>query len=193
MSNSASNTPQVHRSVTRVGGTELRPLHLLTDTPQQGTAATQSVETDKPSKQVLKRRFPVSHNKLSFEPRSPPKKHLKTSLHASAKLKNSPNANYHEFLILDQAGDARIANDNTVRCNLVAIKRKVWKGSLDFECSQEVRHENIVNLIDLFVLDKEIHVVYEQMDVSLELINGIPRGRWQAFEIAAICKEVCQA
>ena len=28
------------------------------------------------------------------------------------------------------------------------------------------------------------------MDVSLRLINCIPHGRWNAYEVAAICKEV---
>ncbi|KAL8765910.1 MAG: hypothetical protein Q9209_007153 [Squamulea sp. 1 TL-2023] len=184
-----SDAAQVHRSVTKIGGTELRPLHLLEKPSQQDCISNHVTGADPLSKKILKRRFPVNDNKLSFEPRTKqPKSSSSTS--ASAKLRNVPKANYYEFLKLNQAGDACIAHDNSSECALVAIKTRVWNGSQDYECRQEIRDENVVNLVDMFLQEGKVYMVYEQMDVSLELINGIPRGRWQAFEIAAVCKEV---
>ena len=113
-----------------------------------------------------------------------------SSTSSPARLGTLPSAQYYEFLVLNQAGEAFIAHDNSIECKLVAIKKRVWNGTPDFECRQEVRDENIVNLIEMFIKDEQVYMVYEQMEVSLDLINGIPRGRWQAFEIAAICKEV---
>lgn len=186
-----SDPARIHRSVTKIGGAELRPLHLLANSSSQlDTEASQLPGPSKSSKNVLKRRFPTSNNNLSFQPPSPPSKLPKTASNTISRFKSKPKANYHEFLLLDQAGEARIGNDNTKSCNLVAIKRRAWTGSPEIRCPQEIRHENVVNLVDIFIANEEVNMIYEQMDVSLELINGIPQGRWQAFEIAAICKEV---
>lgn len=140
------------------------------------------VTTTRPKK-VLKRRLPINDDKLSFEPRL---KIFKTSSGTSnpSRLATLPSAQYYELLILNQAGEAFIAHDNSIDCKLLAIRKRVWNGTPDFECRQEVQDGNIVNLIEMFIKDNQVYLVYEQMEVSLDLINGIPRGRWQAFEVA---------
>ncbi|KAI4264804.1 MAG: hypothetical protein L6R42_000103 [Xanthoria sp. 1 TBL-2021] len=180
-----SDTAQVHRSVTRLGGTELRPLHLLS---QQGANSDHVGEADGTAKKTLKRRFPVNDNKLSWEPRAKQSKNSTTC--NSAKLGTVQKAQYYEFLVLNQAGKACTAHDNSTECKLVAIKKRNLNGTADYDCRQEIQDENVMNLIEIFIKDEQVYLVYEQMDVSLDIINGIPRGRWQAFEIAAICKEI---
>ncbi|KAL9606567.1 MAG: hypothetical protein Q9179_000292 [Wetmoreana sp. 5 TL-2023] len=182
-----SDAAQVQRRVTRIG--ELRPLQLI-DSPDHNTSSVAGTSAGKPPKAVLKRRFPVNNNKLSFEAKGSPEKRLKPLYGTPLKLSTTPKADYHEFLALDQAGDAHIANDNTTSCNLVAIKTYEWNGDDKLECCQQVRHDNIVHMLEIFRKDKRVCIVYEQMDVSLRLINSLPRGSWQPFEIAAICKEV---
>lgn len=96
---------------------------------------------------------------------------------------------YHEFLKLDQAGPAVICSGNTQDCSIVAIKRSKVKArnstiKIPSVCS------NVVELVEVFDKDGETYMVYEQMDVSLRLINSIPKLQWNEHEIAAVCKEV---
>ncbi|KAL8636669.1 MAG: hypothetical protein Q9228_005963 [Teloschistes exilis] len=140
---------------------------------------------------VLKRQFPISNSKSSFEAKVSPEKRLKPTRSTVARIRSTPKATYHEFLALDQAGEAHIANDNAASCNLVAIKTFEWSRGIRVDCYEELRYDNIVNMIDIFVKDRQICMVYEQMDISLRLMNGLPGGEWEPFDIAAIYKEVC--
>ena len=92
-------------------------------------------------------------------------------------------------MTLDQGGSAVIASDNTPNCSLVAIKKR--KSSIDLETNHQhfVTHDNVVNLLNIFKVDHTVHVIYEQMDISLRMIKGIPHHLWKDHEIAAICKE----
>ena len=96
---------------------------------------------------------------------------------------------YHEFMTLDQGGFAVIASDNTQNCSLVAIKKKKTSIDLGTNHKHPVYHDNIVNLLNIFKVDDTAHMIYQQMDISLRMINGIPHHLWKDHEIAAVCKE----
>lgn len=73
----------------------------------------------------------------------------------------------------------------------MAIKTIKWNRGIEINYYEEIRHDNIVNILDIFIKDQQLYIVYEQIDVSLRLINSLPGGGWEPFEIVAICKEVC--
>ncbi|KAL6722259.1 hypothetical protein ACLMJK_001366 [Lecanora helva] len=170
----------LQRRVTQIGsGDRLRPLHLLG-----------GVARDDASKVALrgqhKRPLPVNDNKLSFDPRqeSPRKKNK----HLDKTLPHQPATTYSEFLRLDQAGLATLASDNSKSCLLVAVKHA--KVDSRQQIVHPVRHGNIVNLMHVYHEgEDEIFMVYELMDVSLRLVNSIAHGKWNVYEIAAVCKE----
>ena len=141
----------------------------------------------KPSRFPLKRPIPANPSSLSFVGGGETAK-------LSVKSVKRPHGgerrvSYHEFLKLDQAGPAAICSDNTQACSIVAIKRsKVRTRNKTFKIPSICI--NIVDLIEVFDKDGETFLVYEQMDVSLRLINSIPKLQWNEHEIAAVCKEV---
>lgn len=85
-----------------------------------------------------------------------------------------------------------VASDNSKVCTLVAIKTmKIQRAGLSL--IRKVHVDNIVALLDVYRTgEEEICMVYEQMDVSLSLVNSIARGKWNVYEIAAVCKEVLE-
>ena len=99
---------------------------------------------------------------------------------------------YHEFLKLDQAGPAVICSENTKDCAIVAVKRSKVNVKNNNLKVPNICH-NVVDLIEVFDRDGGLYMVYEQMDVSLRLINSIPKLRWNEHEIAAVCREVSGA
>lgn len=104
-------------------------------------------------------------------------------------LTDQSDGSYYDFMPLDQAGPAVIACDNKDR-SFVAIKR-AKKSSIDdvFRIPDFVS-DHVVNIKDMFLDKEEVVIVYEQMDVSLRHIMAVAGGPLQAFEIAAVCKEV---
>ena len=97
---------------------------------------------------------------------------------------------YHEFMALDQAGPAVIARENVEDGVFVAIKRVKRVDPKPVYHIPDSRSDHLVNIKEMFLEDNEIVIVYEQMDVSLRHIMAVNGGPLQAFEIAAICKEV---
>lgn len=97
---------------------------------------------------------------------------------------------YHEFMVLDQAGSAVMACDNTIERELVAIKR--------FKCIDQslmrkilpFRSDYVVNIKETYFDDDNIVIIYEHMDISLRNVTSILQGPFKPFQIAAICKEV---
>lgn len=130
----------------------------------------------KASRAVLKRPLHVNSDRLSFDASAAITKRSKPLPDIVSDLRATPKVDYHEFLVLDQAGDARIANQITAACNLVAIKRRERSLQPNSRYQQEVRHENTVNMPDIFIKEGDIHIVYEHMDVSLRSINSLRRG-----------------
>ena len=97
---------------------------------------------------------------------------------------------YQAFMPLDQAGPATIARDNLKDGTFVAIKRVKRADRNPVYRTPDFTSEH-VNILDMFLEgDEDIIIVYEQMDVSLRHIVAVVGGPLQAFEIAAVCKEV---
>lgn len=97
---------------------------------------------------------------------------------------------YHGFMLLDQAGDAHIARDNSKKPHFVAVKRLR-------AVNQRVKHrirpftsDNVVEILDLYFDKDDILIIYEQMDVSLRAITSLQGGPFKSFQIAAVCREV---
>ena len=106
-------------------------------------------------------------------------------------VRNKGKASYQEFMPLDQAGSAVIAHDNTKGGDFVAVKRVKRVDPKPVYTVPDFKSDHLVNIKDMFLEgNDEIIVIYEQMDVSLRHIMAVSGGPLQAFEIAAICKEV---
>ncbi|KAL9132040.1 MAG: hypothetical protein Q9217_000168 [Psora testacea] len=105
--------------------------------------------------------------------------------------RSKTRTSYHEFMPLDQAGPAVIARDNMNDRAFLAIKRVKRVNLEPVYCVPDFTSDHLVNIKDMFLEgDDEIVIVYEQMDVSLRHIIAVTGGPLQAFEIAAICKEL---
>ncbi len=104
--------------------------------------------------------------------------------------KTFPKRSYHHLMTIDQAGPAVIGVDDTDRRKRVAIKR-VRKPEGSVHQVPPSTCDQIVNIDDMYVEDRDVVFVYEQMDVSLRHMTGILQDRpLKAFQIAAICREV---
>lgn len=181
-SSEPSTGPTMERRVTQLRGDSINGFSVSSIRKEN----TENALSVKPSRFPLKRPIPVRPNNLSFVGRDQTVRPVK-----SVKLPQGEErrVTYHEFLKLDQAGPAVICSDNTQECSIVAIKRMKVKAQnntfkLPGPCS------NVVELKEIFDKDGETFMVYEQMDVSLRLINSIPKLQWNEHEIAAVCREV---
>jgi serine/threonine protein kinase len=93
-------------------------------------------------------------------------------------------------MVLDQAGSAVIACDNTRERKLVAIKR--FKG-IDQSSTRKIppfRSDHVVNIKETYFDNDDMVIVYEQMDISLRNVTSILQGPFKPFQIATICKGV---
>lgn len=147
---------------------------------------TENALSVKPSRFPLKRQIPANPSSLSFIGEGQAVRSVKSVQRPQGEDRR---VTYHEFLKLDQAGPAVICCGNTQDCSIVAIKRsKVKARNTTFKLPSKCN--NVVDLIEFFEKDGETFMVYEQMDVSLRLINSIPKLQWNEHEIAAVCREV---
>ncbi len=96
---------------------------------------------------------------------------------------------YYNFMSLNQTGPAVIARNNKDR-TFVAIKRAKKSGIEHVLRIPDSVSDHVVNIKDMFVDNKEIVIIYKQMDISLRHIIAVTDGPLQAFEIAAVCKKV---
>ena len=186
----------LRRNVTRISGDGARPLllpSLIANNNSNLNTSNESIGQKRP--------LSVNQSKLSFDPKrlqlQKSKKIQKVEKDIpSVKSKASVNLQkssitYEGFLHFDQAGPAIIGSTNTKDCTLVAIKTSKRSANTDLQHLTGYVHENVVQLLDVFEIDdNETCMVYEQMEVSLRLINGNPYIKWKAYEIAAISKEV---
>lgn len=172
----------MERRITQLRGDSINGFR-VNSVRKEGTENTLSV---KPSRFPVKRPFPANPNSLSFVARDQTVRSVK-----SIKLPQGGERRitYHEFLKLDQAGPAVICSGNTQDCSIVAIKRSKVKVR-DNTVKVPSICSNVVDLIEIFEKDGDTYMVYEQMDVSLRLINSIPKFQWNEHEIAAVCREV---
>lgn len=171
----------MERRTTQLRGGPINDI-LLNSTRKENTEKTLS----KPARIPLKRPIPTNPSSLSFAGRDPITKPVKRTKYQQNEERRVA---YHEFLKLDQAGPAVICSGNTQDCSIVAIKRSKVKSRNNVVKVPSIC-SNVVDLIEVFDKDGETYMVYEQMDVSLRLINSIPKLRWNEHEIAAVCREV---
>jgi hypothetical protein len=93
-------------------------------------------------------------------------------------------------MVLDRAGPAVIACDNTAERELVAIKR--FQG-IDKSSMRKItlsRNNYVVSIIETFFEGENMVIVYEHMDISLRNVTSILQGQFKPFHIAGICEEV---
>lgn len=179
-----STTPTMERRITQLRGDSINGF-LVNSVRKENTENALSV---KPS------RFPKRPIPIHVIPskRSSPGTDQALRPIKSVNPPQERRVTYHEFLKLDQAGPAVICSDNTQDCAIVAIKLiKVKAQNNTFKLPRPC--SNVVDLKELFDKNDETFMVYEQMDVSLRLINSIPKLQWNEHEIAAICREVSRA
>ena len=177
-----SDNPTMERRITQLRGDSINGF-LVNNIRKENTENASSV---KPSRFPLKRQIPANPSGLSFVERD---QTVRSDKRVKLPQREERRVIYHEFLKLDQAGSAVICSGNTSDCSIVAIKRSKVKAQhttfkIPSVCS------NVVELIEIFDKDGGTYMVYEQMDVSLRLINSIPRLQWNEHEVAAVCKEV---
>lgn len=96
---------------------------------------------------------------------------------------------YYNFMPLNQIKFVVIARDNKDRI-FVAIKRAKKSDVEHMLRISNFVSDHVINIKDMFVDKKEIIIIYEQMNVSLRHIMIVASDPLQAFEIAAVCKEV---
>ena len=186
----------LRRNVTRISGDDARPLLLPSLVANNASNLKSSSENI-----GQKRQLSISQNKLSFDPKRLQLQNSKkirklekdtSSVKSKVSVDLQKSAiTYEGFLHFDQAGPAIIGSSNTQDCTLVAIKTSKRCTNIDLQYLTGCVHENLVQLLDVFEIDdNEVCMVYEQMEVSLRLINGNPYIKWKPYEIAAISKEV---
>ena len=194
---SEKNDNGIRRSVTRISGDSARPLILPSKIADKAFIQPNS------SKDFGKKRpLPVNPDQLSFDPKRLQVQKLKRTQKSTESSISSVDQNipltdekkaitYDGILHFDQAGPAIIGSANTKDCTLVAIKTSKRTTKVDLKFLIELSNDNVVQLLDVFDTESdEICMIYEQMEVSLRLINGNPYIKWKAYEIAAISKEV---
>ena len=169
------------RRLTQING--IRPLHLLEQAKDDSKAPNALLKKRQHTK-ISDRPIPVNQSSLSFNPPPRTEKGSKRLKIAEAQVK------YHEFMLLDQAGQATIGFDNTRNGDLVAIKRFTKTSSMSNSVMPSFTNKHVVSLKGMCYEDDQIIVNYELMDVSLRQVGAVARGRLKAFEIAAVCKEV---
>ncbi len=96
---------------------------------------------------------------------------------------------YYNFIFLDQTESVVIARNNKDRI-FVAIKR-VKKSRIEHVLRIPDSVSNyVVNIKDMFVDNKEIVIIYKQINILLRHIITVTDNLLQAFEIAAVYKKV---
>lgn len=98
--------------------------------------------------------------------------------------------NYHEFMVLDQAGPARMAYEHDKEDELVAIKRIKHVNTSSTKLEIPFTSDSVVSIRDMYLDDEYLMVIYEPMDISLRQATSILQGPLKHFHIAAICKRV---
>ena len=107
-------------------------------------------------------------------------------------LPESPWSKYRPILTEEQGGDAIIAHSIEASFELVVVRclsktlSQKHGGSL-----RNSSHANIVPLYHAFQHNEILYFVYSPMSVPLAALQCVAEGDFEAFEVAAICKEVC--
>ena len=103
----------------------------------------------------------------------------------------SPWEDYESFLDEDQAGPVTVAYQKELDFSIVAIKRCKPPNTHSLKGIMRTSHQNLVRFMEVFLVDGELFTVYESMAVSLAEVQSSLCRIFHAYEIAALCKEVC--
>ena len=125
---------------------------------------------------------------LKVIPQSPnsPSKKVSVSFCKQA----SPWMTYRCWLHDNEAGSAIIAHGHQPNFPVVAIKERAIKSTDRITELVEIRHQNLVQLLDAFRYQSRIYLVYESVSVSLRQIQSCPYGPLREYEISSICQQV---
>ena len=199
---------EIRRTITRISEDDIKSFHLLTQISKvKSKVISSTINVSQ------KRRLSVNQNKLFFDFKivldSKHRKHISLSNvrkidEISNSASNIVNADieclifheessitYESFLKFDQAEDVIIENVNTRDCTFVAIKTFKQSKKINFTTLMRCENDNIIRLLN--VIHRKNHdviLIYEQMKISLRLINENFYVKWKTYEIAAICKKI---
>ncbi|KAF5861167.1 hypothetical protein ETB97_000541 [Aspergillus alliaceus] len=126
------------------------------------------------SKPVNKGRFPVKANS-----------------HNSVGVDGEVWSKYHRFWKSDQAGLATIAHENSIDHKIVAVKEVKQQASKRLISDLlNAKHDNIVQLLDVFSSNSSVYLVYECLELSLFNIQAACREDFLEIDMAIIGKEI---
>ena len=105
-------------------------------------------------------------------------------------LEKSPWECYREILSENQAGPVVIAKGRSEDFPSVAIKHRQVSSHWDLRKLLKISHVNVVALLEAFVDDNQLFLIYDSVRVSLKKIHSSPYGPYSEQEISTICKGV---
>ena len=106
-------------------------------------------------------------------------------------LSESPWSKYRPILAEEQGGDSTIAHSIEASFELVVVRRLNKTSSEKHGGNlRNSSHANIVPLYHAFQHNEVLYFVYSPMSVPLAALQCVTEEGFEAFEIAAICKEV---
>lgn len=104
--------------------------------------------------------------------------------------KESPWDSYREVLNLDLNGPVTVAERNSPHSGLVAIKVfPSTAAEMVLYRHQQVKHDNIVNVLDAFTTETSLYIVLEHLPISLMQIVEGPKYPTEQH-LAAILQQV---
>ena len=106
--------------------------------------------------------------------------------------KGTPWQKYHAIIRDDQAGEVTVAHGQKPEHPIIAVKQQKCQDGDAIKRLCSSSHENIVSLYEAYHEGEAVFFVYECMDVSLAEIQSTSHGNLLSFQIAAVCREVCQ-
>jgi hypothetical protein len=148
--------------------------------PSSQTARTLQKRKFIPERGDATQRFPVKPMATATLSTQPP--FIVTS-------KGSPWVKYQRILQENQGGCSDIAYKKDPAFLIVAIKTYAGTDSTKIHDIIRARHQNIVSILDAFYDNNTAYIVQEYMAVSIAEIQASPLGKFEEYEIAAICKE----
>ncbi|KAA8647896.1 uncharacterized protein ATNIH1004_006598 [Aspergillus tanneri] len=109
----------------------------------------------------------------------------------SARVDGHTWPKYQPFWESDQAGLSIIAHDNSIDHKIVAIKKAKQQANKKQRSQlHSVKHDNIVQLLDVFSTDSSLYLVYESLEISLHNVQAACRGELNEVEMSIVGKEV---
>ena len=106
--------------------------------------------------------------------------------------KGTPWQKYHAIIRDDQAGEVTVAHGQKPKHPIIAVKEQKCRDGDAIKRLCSCSHENIISLYEAYHEGEAVFFIYECMDVSLAEIQSTSHGNLLSFQIAAVCREVCQ-